>query len=292
MYHDRQKYEEKIEKSPLFSLERGTSAYEREMYNMEEYLFCYLMAVNETLYGPWGCEIVETSIRCIRSFDSAQGDFLHYFNAAWKKTYKRLLGRQKSEEQFRGIKISKEDRRNIRNYLHLLETSGISADGPAVCERIAETMDLPVQKVLSIMQMSSVSVLGDTQPEGTDSVWGQIADDFLIEQQILSAEEAQDLLARVETVFKGSQQRQRPLLSDLLTARVCPVLQDRSMIEQFSFINAEMAAAYIQTGVLPTQESIARKYGRDAASVSRTINQFLKKLKANAEREMASFSES
>lgn len=291
MYYDRQKYEEKIEKSPLFSLERGTSAYEREMYNMEEYLFCYLMAVNEMLYEPWGCEIMETSVRCIKSFDPAQGEFLHYFSAAWKKTHKRLLGRQKSEEQFRGIKISKEDRRNIRNYLRLLETSGISVHDPGVREKIAETMDIPVQKAAAIMQMSSVSVLGDTQPEGKGSVWELIADDLLVEQQILSAQEVQNLLAGVEMVFKESQQRQKPLLSELLTARICPVLQEYGIIERFSFINAEMAAAYLQTGVLPTQESIARKYGRDAASVSRTINQFLKKLKVNMERRMTFLSE-
>lgn len=284
MYYDKKKYEEKIKNSPLFSLERGTSAYEQEMYNMEGYIFCYLMVVNEPLYEPWGCEIMETTIRCIRSYDPAKGEFLHYFNAAWKTTYKRLLGLQKNEEQFRGINIPKEDLRNIRNYFRLLETSGISVDRPDACERIAEALGLPVQKIIAVMQMSDVSVFGDSQAEETGDVWARIAGGVPADHQFLSEEGIKNLLDVVDFVFKGLQDRQKPLLSELLTARICPALQDCRVMERFSFVDTGMVETYIRTGGLPTQKSLACKYGRDAASISRTLNHFLKRLRTQMER--------
>lgn len=279
MGRDRQKYEEKIERSPLFSLEQGTSAYERELYNMEEYLYRYLMAVNETKYGPWGCEIVETSIRCIRSYDPEQGVFLHYFNRAWKNTYRQLLAEQGDEERLHGLKISKEDRRNVRKYLRLLEATGVSPENAGVHRKLAQAMDIPVQKLRDIMLMSAVSVLEDDRSQETGGVLELLADGIPIEQQLLSEEEVQSLLAAVEAVFKGLQERQKPLLSELLTARICPVLPEACLSDRFSFMDAELVKTYARTGTVPTQESLARKYGRDAASISRTINQFLKKLR-------------
>lgn len=279
MGRDRQKYEEKIEHSPLFSLERGTSAYERELYNMEEYLYRYLMAVDETKYGPWGCEIVETSIRCIRSYDPERSVFLHYFNRAWKKTYQQLLAEQRGEKQLRGLKISKEDWRNVWKYRRLLESTGVSPENADVHRRLAEEMNISVQKLRGIMQMSAVSVLEDDRSQESGGVLELLADGTLIERQLLSEEELQSLLATVEAVFKGLQERQKPLLSELLTARICPVLPDVCLRDRFSFMDTELVKTYARTGTVPTQESLARKYGRDAASISRTINQFLKKLR-------------
>ena len=56
MHYDKLMYEALIQESPLFSLDKETeySAYKRESYKMIEYLYCYLMAVNQKDYEPYG----------------------------------------------------------------------------------------------------------------------------------------------------------------------------------------------------------------------------------------------
>ena len=49
MYYDKEKYEALILQSQLFAIDKEASPtlYEREKYRMKEYLYCYLMALNE-----------------------------------------------------------------------------------------------------------------------------------------------------------------------------------------------------------------------------------------------------
>lgn len=56
MYYDKSKYESLIMNSPLFGIdkEQETTAYKRESYKMVEYLYCYLLAINERDYEPSG----------------------------------------------------------------------------------------------------------------------------------------------------------------------------------------------------------------------------------------------
>lgn len=105
MYYDRGKYESLIMNSPLFDIdkEQETTAYKRESYKMAEYLYCYLLAINERDYEPYGSEIMDVATRCINNFDSSKGVFLFYFNSAWKQEYSHILGEKISDERFRGI---------------------------------------------------------------------------------------------------------------------------------------------------------------------------------------------
>lgn len=75
MYYDKGKYESLIMNSPLFGIdkEQETTAYKRESYKMVEYLYCYLLAINERDYEPYGSEIMDVATRCINNFDSSKG---------------------------------------------------------------------------------------------------------------------------------------------------------------------------------------------------------------------------
>lgn len=278
MYYDRKTYEESIAGSPLFSLDRDTSAYQRESYKMVENLYCYLLSIDERKYESCGCEIMETAIRCIRRFDAAKGEFLHYFNAAWKKEYTRLMGTQASDEKFRGIKITEDDRRNIRKYLRLAECMDPAFSKQELYNRIAEAMELPVQKVREIAEMADVSVSGDTADGEPDSF--QLSDGISLEQRLISEDAVPELLLRIDKAFNSLQARQKPVIADLLTVRIWPELSDRHRTaNRFSFISGDIVQIYIETGAMPAQRSIAAKYGRDEASVSRTVNEFLKRIK-------------
>ena len=77
MKYNKGHYEKLIDETPLFGLDKETqpSLYSREAMKLVEALYCYLMAVNEKAYEPYGMEIVDTAKRCIKNYDSATGRF-------------------------------------------------------------------------------------------------------------------------------------------------------------------------------------------------------------------------
>ncbi|WP_446787119.1 hypothetical protein [Macellibacteroides fermentans] len=283
MYYDKQRYENLISESPLFSLDKEAepSAYKREAYKMMEYLYCYLMAVNEKGYEPYACEIMEVSIRCISNFESSKGVFLHYFNAAWKQEYSHLMGDQIIDNKIRGIRITEEEKRNIRKYIKLAESKDTGCTREELYQRIAEAMQIPIEKVQLIAALSSLSVSGETIKSDDFkeiSVWDQLSDGASIEEELSVAASIEDLLAMMDAVFTSLQNRQKPIVSDMITARIWPMISEQQS-KSYSFISGEVLEICKKTGQAPTQRVIADKYGRDEASISRTINEFIKKLK-------------
>ena len=283
MRYDKLMYEALIQESPLFSLDKETeySAYKRESYKMIEYLYCYLMAVNQKDYEPYGYEIMEVATRCITNFEAGKGVFIHYFNAAWKQEYGHIMGDKLIDDKLRGIKITEEEKRNIRKYIKLTEKSCVDCTRDELYSRIAEAMQLPVEKVRLIAELSSLHVTGDTarNEDGEEiSIWEQISDNFSIEDDMADAGSVDELLDTIENTFTSLQERQKKIVSDTLTARIWTMLSNEQA-KTYCFISEEIIQICNETGQPPTQRAIAEKYGRDEASISRTVKEFLKKLK-------------
>lgn len=285
MYYDKKKYEALITESTLFDLDKETEtvAYKRESYRMVEYLYCYLFAVNEKRNEPYGCEIMEVATRCINNFDYSKGAFLHYFNAAWKQEYSHILGDKISDDKFHGIKITEDEKRNIIKYMKLAETHESSCSKQELYSRIATAMNLSVEKVQLIAQMSDVYVSSDmkTNKDGEEiSFWEQISDGSSLEQELEAADSNDGLLMKIEQAFNGLQERQKLIVSDMITIRIWSILseQQHSSI-RYSFISQDVINECLKTGSAPSQRSIAQKYNRDEASISRTVKEFLEKLK-------------
>lgn len=284
MRYERAKYEELIRGSPLFEIDREheSVAYRREFYKMIEYLYCYLMAVNERKFEPFGTEIVDVATRCISNYNPSNGFFLNYFVASWKREYSHIIGESIIDEKFHGMRLVEEDKRNIRRYLKLVkQLSSISEQD--LYERIAEAMHISIEKVICLAQMSSSVILNSaTVSEGDEeiNIIEQIADDITIEQMFENAESLSELLAKIDIVFDSLQDRQKALISDMLTIKVGSILVD--IIEsgkQYHFISQDILHAFNLNDEMPTQRQIAEKYGRDEASVSRSIKDFINKIK-------------
>lgn len=175
------KYESLIMNSPLFGIdkEQETTAYKRESYKMVEYLYCYLLAINERDYEPYGSEIMDVATRCINNFDSSKGVFLYYFNSAWKQEYSHIMGEKISDKRFHGIRITEEEKRNIRKYLKLAEKMDSCVSRSELFERISEAMNISVDKVELLAQMSSMFVASDTtiNEDGEEiNIWEHVSD--------------------------------------------------------------------------------------------------------------------
>ena len=283
MQYDKQKYEKLISESPLFSLdrEREYAAFKRESYRMIEFLYCYLLSVNQYEYEPYGCEITEVAIRCISNFDESKGVFLHYFNSAWKQEYSHIMGKKIEEEKYRGLRITEEDRRAVRKYIKLAQQMRMDCRADQLFEKLSLAMNLPIERIIELAQLNSVTVgsdsyIGDDGEE--QSLWDQIRGNENVSQGIEAAEDIQELLRRLERTYGSLQQRQKPIVSDMITAKICTFLTEAEAVK-FTFISESVLERYRKNGIVPTQRDIAQKYGRDEASISRTINTFLKKFK-------------
>lgn len=283
MQYDKQKYEKLISDSPLFSLdrEREYTAFKRETYRMIELLYCYLMTINQYEYEPYGCEITEVAIRCINNFDGRKGVFLHYFNSAWKQEFSHIMGKKLEDEKYRGLRITEEDRRAVRKYIKIAKQMSSGCRQDRLYKELSMAMGLPVERIMELAQLNSVTVGSDSYigNDGEEqSLWDQIQGEANISQGIEMAENVEELLCRLERAYESLQERQKPIVSDMITVRICTLLTEAE-VGRFTFISDYVMEKFRLDGSVPTQRDIAQKYGRDEASISRTINSFLKKLK-------------
>lgn len=285
MYYDKSKFEELIVNSPLFDIDRDEeeSKYKSEALKMVENLYCYLMAINEKNYEPYGCEIMEVANRCIKNYDSSKGEFLHYFNAAWKQEYSHITAEKIVEEKYRNLKISEDEKRGVYKYLKLAEKLETSISESELYQRIGKAMDIPEEKVRFLAEMSEVFVESETivyeDGEEGSSLDG-VADEMSIEERVTMEDTVKDFLQKIDAVFDSLQERQKAIISDVLTARIWSEFDERQLIcEPYHFISRDIVEEYERTGVIPTQREIAEKHNRDEASVSRTMKIFEIKLK-------------
>lgn len=290
MRYDRKEYENKIASSPLFSLNKETqyNEYKKEALKMVEYLYCYLCAINNEKYFDLGCEIVEFANRCINNYDISKGVFLHYFNAAWKNEYKKIRQASVEDEKYRGLHISENDKRNVRKYIRLAQSRGADCSTQEFINNLSEAMNLPVSDVVEIIKLSGIAVESNaTQNEdGEDyDIFDLVASGESAEEKVIQEENISVVFEKIETAYNNLQDRQKQIISDVITAKICDSIEDIYIsIGHFDFLNVEMFEEYKKTRRVPTQRDIAEKYKRDEASISRTTKEFIKKLKTIKEK--------
>lgn len=286
MVYDRERYEELIIQSPLFSLdkEKDETAYKRESLKMVEYLYCYLLGINESRYEPYGYEITIVAKRCIKGFSGEKGEFLHYFNAAWKQEYLHICGNEALEDKFHGVKITEEDKRNIRKYLKLARSFEKRTSCEELLETIADAMNLPLNTVVEIAKMSSFTIACNVLEKNEAEVSNRLAQipdphTHLSVDLLVSSEGIGELLDKIEEAFLKLQTRQRPIISDAITVRIAEeIIGIGRAPDRYSFINQKIMKKYKDCSILPTQRDVADKFGRSEASISRSVKKFILKL--------------
>ena len=143
--NDKEKYEQLINESPIFSLdkEKEKIAFMKERTKMIEHLYNYLLSVNCKKYKSYGYEITEVAIQCIKSFDSTKGEFLHYFNYVWKRKYSYIQLKKYQDNTYGGLHISENDMRNVYKYTKLVEKLGKDYELEKLYPKLSEAMQLP-----------------------------------------------------------------------------------------------------------------------------------------------------
>ncbi len=290
MAYDKEKYEELIKASPLFDIDRDSQStiYRKESMKMVEYLYCYLLAINENKYEPYGCEIVDVATRCINGFDKI-GDFLHYFNVAWKNEYSHICGNEAIDNKFHGMKLSEQERRDVKKYMRLVNRCNPEWSTLQKYMKVAELMEMSVDAIKAIATTSDTKVVGEyTKNDEGDEVgaFDLLSDDFLIESYFESLASLSDMMDKIEETFNCLQERQKPIVADMMTIKIGnEIYEIEKLSKKYSFISEDISKQIKLTGIIPSQRDIAAKYGKNEASISRTMKDFLNKLKGEKNNE-------
>ena len=144
----------------------------------------------------------------------------------------------------------------------------------------------PIQQIAQVANMLQSMAAASERvfeflDEEEEELWSYIAGNVNIEREFEEKEEAENILNKVDKVFQELRAKQQPIVSDVITTKIWLCLEDSE--QQYSFISKEVAEEWNKKGTLPTQRELARKYGRDEASISRTVRTFLEKLKREIE---------
>ncbi len=284
MTNEKERYEQLISHSTLFSLDSNSepSAYQREQLRLIENLYCYLMSIRRDKYENYGLEITETAKRCIRSYDKSKGQFLTYFLSAWKQEYSHITSDQVLDEKLHGIKISEDDKRNVVRYIKLVNSMSGNLSPKEIYKRLSDSMGLTIADVERIASIEETTVSSDitADSEGNElSLWDQFESEDILFDEIGGAEDVTTWLKEIDSVFARIQERQKRIVSDLLTVRLCQQLPYQVLKHfQCNFLNYDIIETWYTTGEIPSQKAIAEKHGKREASVSRTLREFCKKI--------------
>lgn len=278
-------YENLIRNSILFSLDRNTqaTAFRREALKMVECLYLYLNSTNPDKYKEFGLEITETANRCIKNYVPKSGDFLNYFNAAIAKEYRKTLAQQQLAEYHGGIHIPEDDLRLIRKYIKYAELKGSYELDETTIETIVSVTGITIEKIVDCIALYQNSyVIGDTYTadDGSEeSLFELIQSNHSDETGIFEIEAAKEFLEHINEIYETRQERQKPLLSKLLTAKIAIRLSEDSRLlqhgKQMAFFDDEIYFMSCEQGFPVTAREIGSKLGVSEQSVSRTYKVFV-----------------
>lgn len=105
------------------------------------------------------------------------------------------------------------------------------------------------------------------------------------EQDVFKTEYALEDLAVIEQVFDKCQERQKGYLSSFITLRLLQVLERTFLIAQIvellqerTFLDADLLKRFISHEALPTQGELAAQYSKDEGYISNRISEFFEKV--------------
>lgn len=282
----KQEYEILINESCLFSIdkEKEQTSYHREQLKMIEYLYGYLMSTSEIKYENYAVEIVEVSKACIKNYDPAQGRFLNYFLSAWSREYRHIMSDELFESDYASIKFTDRQKRNYIRYKMSCSKLGIDINSKDFNQRISDDLGLSDEEVRELRLMDSLKAesIDDSFNSGESERPKQYPSDIDIADDYMHRDLSKRYLEEIGVVFSSIQNRQKLMISMLLTTYLALEIEDDEVLDCFKrteYFNNEIYLDCIQRGISISNKEIADKLGVKEASLSRSWKMFKEKLR-------------
>ena len=289
----REEYENLINNSPLFEIDKESSP---ALYKSERYNFLTLLTDYYRLYiypnkplETYSMTLMETAMECIKYYDKDKGEFLHLFNSSMKRDLHIAKAKEIIEEKRQGIRVSSEDDKLIRKIIALANSKGLDIFDNFVQQKISKALNLELSRLQELLQINddAVAVSSTVTNDDGDEVelfdlqssHEKNAEDRLAEESAFIS-----LIDRIDEVFTTVQDRQKRLLSMLLTIEIIKACDEdldkaKNVLSSKELFNEEVFDYYEKYGELPTAKQIGEILGVSEQSLSRTYKNFKEKLK-------------
>jgi DNA-directed RNA polymerase specialized sigma subunit len=249
-----------------------------------EYIFKCVPIPNKEEYGE---EIFITIHNCVASFNPDKGvDFEHYLVASIKNNLSKNAVRHHYFKNYQGLGISTKTITKIKKVLYqkqLFMESGKNTGFEEMLQWIAKNLGLTPKAVKKYLVKSNLFNRENPYNQYRDNFYEyQDFDSLNPEELIIKAESLQETLDAFNEAFNKTQDRVKPYLSRLISAKYYEyfeaVISPRQLPQTYPFFDYEAITAWRTGKESPTQKDIAREWGRTEQDASRTIGKFEKKV--------------
>ena len=289
--YTREEFENLINNSPLFDVDKVSNP---ELYKTEKYAFFALLTDYYRTYifpkkplEEFSYTLIETATECLKYFDKSKGEFLHLFNAVMKRDLSIAKKKELIDTHRKGIKLSTYDEQMIRKVFALAKSKNLDIYDSAIQAKIAVALGIGADRIkeLILLNDNAVAVSATvTNDDGDEAELFDLQADTTDtpETAVIAEDGLKALVGQIDSVFQTVQERQKRLLSLLLTAEIIKALDydimgAANLLQGYAFFNKEIIAWHDKNGDIPTAKQIGDICGVSEQSLSRTYKNFKEK---------------
>lgn len=289
----REEYENLINNSPLFEIDKESSPalYKAERYNFLTLLTDYyrLYIYPNKLLDSYSMTLMETAMECIKYYDKDKGEFLHLFNSSMKRDLHIAKAKEIIEEKRHGIRVSNEDDKLIRKIIALANSKGLDIYDLTVQQKISKALNLEPSRLQELLRINDDAVAVSSTVTNDDGDEVELFDlqsshEKNAEDKMADESAFVSLVEKINGVFNTVQDRQKKLLSMLLTVEIIKACDEdldkaKNVLTGKELFSEEVLDYYKKHGELPMAKQIGLLCGVSEQSLSRTYKNFKEKLK-------------
>lgn len=269
--------EAEINGHPVLTMKAEKSvAYINAKRQFLEKLYRYAQAVAPKKMADMSVEFMEVGTSCLAKFDPEKSEFSHYFWGSFAPVAKKAEGKKKVDTNRGGMHLSEDMQRNLQKIVAVMERFRYEKDDPRLVEKLVLLAELTSEEAEKLVRINLQTQL---QP----AYAGEGDDEICLLDQVKGQKPDRDmqvaLLEAIEGEFRRCQDRQKRLLSAILTLHYCDILASFDAdISPYTWLDQSLYHAFMTKETRPSMKSLGELYGRKGNSVSRTLHQFEKKV--------------
>lgn len=294
----KEEYENLINFSPLFEVDRNANPV---LFDTEWRVFVVLLTELYKNYDykgrpleTYSLELMECANECVKYYDKSKGElFLHLFRSVLKNKILKSKARNSIDEKRQGIVLSHKADLQIRKIMRYASSHGKDVSNEETQQKIAKAVGLDIETVKNLIYINNnATAVSDTvtNEDGDEiSLFDlQTSDKLTPEEYVLLEDNIRTLLNVFEEEYNSLQNRTKPVIKKLLTAKLIAEIEDSNKFKKyfngFSYIDNSMVEDFITDKTIPTAKEIAESFNMQESGVSRILNTFLNRaqVKINA----------
>lgn len=287
MTYSKEEYERLINNSPLFEVdkEKDIALYRRERYNLLCLITDYyrLHIYKNRMLEDYSLTLMETADECIKYYQREKGDFINLLNHNMKRNFGIAKAKEAADKYRQGIMLGEKNEKMIRAIVAYAKSKNLDLRDTSIRNKIATALKMPVDLISELLVMNENATVQSSVVRKDDGEEVELFDlrqdpADTPEKKAISRAALTERLGDIETAFNSTQNRQKKLLSMLLTAKLLDEFREIGILFGRTFYSESVSEFYKQSGQVLTAKQIAEKCGVSEQSVSRTYKNFIAKI--------------